>query len=262
MQARSALFDLYGDHLRERGGVAPVSALVRLLSQLDVAAPAVRTAISRMVRQGWLLPVTTERGPGYELTVRATRRLDEAAERIYRTRVAPPWDNRWALAVLPHTAERSRRERIQRAMEYLGYRQLQQDVWIAPRPTPELEPTLAAEDVEPQLFEAAHVGDDAQLLSLWHPDQLAAAYTSWLTEAQDVVSNAGDRPDDETAFAARSKLVHEWRKFLFTDPGLPRELLPAKWPGDDAAHYFDEHANRLAPGAARFVDLCLTRREP
>ena len=31
MQARSALFDLYGDYLRSRGGRAPVAALVRLL---------------------------------------------------------------------------------------------------------------------------------------------------------------------------------------------------------------------------------------
>ena len=32
MQARSALFDLYGDYLRPRGGRAPVAALVRLLA--------------------------------------------------------------------------------------------------------------------------------------------------------------------------------------------------------------------------------------
>jgi phenylacetic acid degradation operon negative regulatory protein len=52
VHARSALFDLYGDHLRARGDWAPVAALVRLLAPLDVTAPAVRTAISRMVRQG------------------------------------------------------------------------------------------------------------------------------------------------------------------------------------------------------------------
>ena len=57
MQARSALFDLYGDYLRSRGGRAPVAALVRLLAPLEIAAPAVRTAVSRMVRQGWLVPV-------------------------------------------------------------------------------------------------------------------------------------------------------------------------------------------------------------
>ena len=78
MNARSALFDLYGDHLRARGGQAPVAALVRLLAPLGVAAPAVRTAVSRMVRQGWLEPVRLAGRPGYALTPRAVRRLDEA----------------------------------------------------------------------------------------------------------------------------------------------------------------------------------------
>jgi phenylacetic acid degradation operon negative regulatory protein len=58
-------------------------------------------------------------------------------------------------------------------------------------------------------------------------------------------------------FAIRSELVHEWRKFLFTDPGLPRELLPARWPGISAAEMFHAEADRLLPAAARFVDCCL-----
>jgi phenylacetic acid degradation operon negative regulatory protein len=93
MQARSALFDLYGDYLRPRGGRAPVAALVRLLAPLGIAAPAVRTAVSRMVRQGWLLPVRLAAGPGYQLSVKAVHRLDEAAARIYRT-PRPQWDGR------------------------------------------------------------------------------------------------------------------------------------------------------------------------
>ena len=56
MNARSALFDLYGDHLRSRGGRARVASLVALLAPLGIAAPAVRTAVSRMVKQGWLKP--------------------------------------------------------------------------------------------------------------------------------------------------------------------------------------------------------------
>src|SRR5438552_3025223 len=122
MQARSALFDVYGDHVRVRGGVAPVAALVRLLAPLDIAAPAVRTAISRMVRQGWLAPTGTASGRGYALTERATRRLDEAAARIYRNRPVEPWDGQWSIAVTSHSANRTARDRAHRALEYLGYR--------------------------------------------------------------------------------------------------------------------------------------------
>jgi phenylacetic acid degradation operon negative regulatory protein len=78
----------------------------------------------------------------------------------------------------------------------------------------------------------------------------------WLDEAQAIVG-AGYETDEE-AFAVRSRLVHEWRKFLFRDPGLPRALLPADWPGDKAAAYFDAEAARLLPAAGRFVDGCLS----
>ncbi len=58
-------------------------------------------------------------------------------------------------------------------------------------------------------------------------------------------------------FAARFHLVHEWRKFLFTDPGLPAELLPERWPGRVAEELFQDEATRLEPGATRFVVRCL-----
>ena len=263
MQARSALFDLYGDHLRTRGGYAPVAALVRLLACLDIAAPAVRTAVSRMVRQGWLTPVTTDGGRGYGLTERATRRLDEAATRIYRLRPPQSWDGHWSVALLSHTPNRTRRERLARGLEYLGYRQIHADGWIAPRPAPELRSIAAAEEVEVTQFLGRLEGDDAELVErLWRPQELAAAYRRWLDEAQALVTAAGPEPDQPTAFAVRSTLLHEWRKFLFRDPGLPGELLPADWPGRAAAAYFDAESRRLLPAASAYVDHCLHRRDP
>jgi phenylacetic acid degradation operon negative regulatory protein len=261
MQARSALFDLYGDHLRTRGGYAPVAALVRLLARLDIAAPAVRTAVSRMVRQGWLIPVVTDAGRGYQLTERASLRLDEAAARIYRLRPPQAWDGRWSIALLAHTPNRTRRERVQRGLEYLGYRQLHPDGWIAPRPVAELESVAAAEGVEVTHFVGRLDGEDADLVErLWQPRRLATDYAHWLDDARSLVSAAGPSPDDPTAFAIRSTLLHEWRKFLFRDPGLPKELLPPDWPGQAAADYFDAESTRLLPAASAYVDHCLHRR--
>jgi phenylacetic acid degradation operon negative regulatory protein len=59
------------------------------------------------------------------------------------------------------------------------------------------------------------------------------------------------------AFAESQQLLHAWRKFLFRDPGLPAELLPAGWPGTAAAEFFDRHTARLAPAASEFLDRCL-----
>lgn len=258
MNARSALFDLYGDHVRARGGGARIAALVRLLAPLGVAAPAVRTAVSRMVRQGWLHPVRIAGASGYALTDRADRRLEEAAARIYRTDGTAPWDGRWHVVVPERSAQRAVRERLRNGLAYLGYAPVGDGTWIAARPSPELTSLLATENLRAERFKARHQGDDAELVRrAWDLDAVGRSYRRWLTDARRLVAGLPAEPSDEDAFAVRSRLVHEWRKFLFTDPGLPRELLPVVWPGDDAASFFDEHAWRLHPAASRFVDGCL-----
>ncbi|HEX2177588.1 MAG TPA: PaaX family transcriptional regulator C-terminal domain-containing protein [Nocardioidaceae bacterium] len=261
MDARSALFDLYGDHLRHRGGEAPVAALIRLLGALDVAAPAVRTAVSRMVRQGWLQPVRLGSGPGYALTRKAYSRLDEAATRIYRTR-DQAWDGQWHMLVLKQPGDRSTRERVRAGLAFLGYAPLSDNTWVGPRESDEVDALLASDSVHAHRFVARLDGDPAGLAaSTWDLAGLGRSYDRWRTDAERLVAEAGDAPSDELSFAVRSRLLHEWRKFLFADPGLPRELLPPRWPGEDAAELFDTEARRLLPGAQRFVTTCLDRTE-
>jgi len=258
VNARSALFDVYGDHLRTRGGAAPVAALLRMLAPLDVAAPAVRTAVSRMVRQGWLTPIRLDLGPGYRVTAQAERRLGAAASRIYRRGIAP-WDGRWHVLVLDRVPERSRRDRVRSGLGYLGYAPLGDETWISPRVSTEVDALLSAEGVRALRFRSAHDGDQAMLAaSAWDLAGIGRTYASWLEDARRLVGDPARALADEEAFTIRSRLVHEWRKFLFRDPSLPRELLPADWPGDVAAAFFDDQAERLAPGAGRFVDCCLT----
>jgi phenylacetic acid degradation operon negative regulatory protein len=257
VDARSALFDLYGDHLRSRGAAAPVAALVRLLGPLGITAPAVRTAVSRMARQDWLVAVRLPEGAGYALTPRAVRRLDEAAERIYR-HGAPDWDGRWHLIVIARVRERARRDRLRAALGYLGYAPIDETTWISPRPSVELEALLEAERVRAERFMASYDGNARGLLArAWDTDGLAHAYRRWLAVAAELVAGVGQDTPDETVFATRSRLVHEWRKFLFRDPGLPAELLPRQWPGREAAELFEAESARLLPAAARFVDCCL-----
>ncbi|MFI6482647.1 PaaX family transcriptional regulator C-terminal domain-containing protein [Nonomuraea sp. NPDC050663] len=252
MNARAALFDLYGDHLRPRGGRASVAALLRLLAPLDIAAPAVRTAVSRMVRQGWLRPLRLAQGPGYGLTPKCVTRLDEAALRIYRAGTLD-WSGRWHLIVFEPVRERPRRERLRADLVFLGYAPLSETTWIGPRPSPELDPLLAPHRAD--CFEAVLDGDPRELVArAWDLTAIGQAYEKWLTEA---VALIGALPFDATpneVFATRSRLVHGWRNFLFRDPGLPAQLLPAGWPGEKARAYFEQEAARLMPAAAAFVD--------
>lgn len=248
---------MYGDHLRSRGGAAPVAALVRMLAPLEIAAPAVRTAISRMVRQRWLTPVQLSQGAGYRLTPRAEQRLADAANRIYRSGLAP-WDHRWHLLVIDHIADRAARERVRGGLIYLGYALLRDDTWISPRASREVDALLENEAARGQRFWAEHDGDDAALTATaWDLEGLGRAYARWLHDTRDWIGGTRADCSDREAFVVRSRLVHEWRKFLFKDPGLPHELLPENWPGAAAAAFFDAEAARLLPGTERYVDDCL-----
>ncbi|PPK70146.1 PaaX family transcriptional regulator C-terminal domain-containing protein [Actinokineospora auranticolor] len=258
MRARSALFDVFGGHLRGRGGSASIAALVKLLEPLGFGAPAIRTAVSRMVRQGWLAPVRLAEGPGYALTARAERRLDEAAARIYRT-ARSTWDHRWHVVVLEELPSRGTRDRLASSLRLLGYGPLGPATWVAPRPSAELAEVLAAEEVAARTFHGPHDGADADLAArAWDLTGLGEQYREFVDTWAPLLSAVDDR-DPAESFAAAQRLLHAWRGFLFHDPGLPPELLPAAWPGDRAARFFDEQTARLAPAVGEFLDDCLNR---
>jgi phenylacetic acid degradation operon negative regulatory protein len=259
MHARSALFDVYGDHLRTRGHRAAVADLVRLLAPIGIAAPAVRTAISRMVSQGWLEPATVEGHRGYAATPQAIRRLEEASERIYRRRDTR-WDGCWQLLFLDPFPSRTVRASVLRDLPYLGYAELDDRVWVSPWVRAELGETLARAGAGATTARATDFDPPGSPVRAWDIEAIGAEYAAWLDDAAASVEAHLAAHDDpqEAAFAARFHLVHEWRKFLFTDPGLPRELLPDDWAGRRATDYFRREAGRLASASEAFVARTLT----
>ncbi|MDP3893527.1 PaaX family transcriptional regulator C-terminal domain-containing protein [Nocardioides sp.] len=257
MHARSALFDLYGDHLRTRGDQAPVAAVVRLLAPVGIAAPAVRTAISRMVLQEWLEPVTLPSGRGYRATARAIQRLDEAAARIYHLGDRT-WSGSWHLVLLDPIRSRAQRSRLRNELTWLGYAELGDGTWVSPWAPVELTDTLERAGASATTAVATDFDPPGRPVHAWDLSALGEEYSRWLDEVDGSLAALRSCDDeDEADFAARFHLVHEWRKFLFRDPWLPDELLPADWPGRAAAGRFAELAGSLEPGAARFVDRCL-----
>ena len=102
------------------------------------------------------------------------------------------------------------------------------------------------------------VSDGVATITLNRPDAMNSLDVAAKEALLDAVRSVADDPD-EAAFAARFHLVHEWRKFLFTDPGLPRELLPDDWPGRRASDYFRGEADRLAAASEAFVARTLSR---
>ncbi|ANS80397.1 Phenylacetic acid degradation operon negative regulatory protein paaX [Serinicoccus hydrothermalis] len=254
MQARSAVVDLFGDHLRRRGWWAPVSAILTLTGTVEVGAPATRTAISRLAAQGWLEPRTDTGLRGYAASARARDRWHRAHDRIYAGSPAP-WDGRWHMVHVDSGGDRRRREQVAATLTYLGYGRLGGGGWVSPRPSPELADSLGPLEVGwVAVHGALDPAQDGSVLAsrVWDLEELAAAHRRFEAGLPGVEEAARTGP--EQSYRARTLLVHEWRRFLFRDPELPPQVLPPDWPGQRARARFLELARALAPAADHYVD--------
>lgn len=255
MRARSALFTLFGDVVRPTGGDAWLTSLTACMRALGFTPEATRTALHRMTAEGWVVTTRVGRFARYRLTAQGVDRLEEAAARIYRLR-AVEWDGRWRLLVCPQAG---RDETVSRALRWMGFGRLSTDVWVSPHPHGErLARLLRAsglDDLSVRFLadSPGNATDDARIVSTaWDLAALRDAHRAFCDRWSGRSGVDVDAPAE--AFAARIRLVHDWRSFLFLDPGLPPALLPPDWLGEDAARLFRGVYTDVEDAAWRFYD--------
>ncbi|MFV0280782.1 MAG: PaaX family transcriptional regulator C-terminal domain-containing protein, partial [Rhodoblastus sp.] len=70
----------------------------------------------------------------------------------------------------------------------------------------------------------------------WRLGEIAGAYRNFVETFRPVARalRGGANVDPQLCFIVRTLLIHEFRRVQLRDPLLPRQLLPAGWPGDTA----------------------------
>lgn len=265
MRSRSVLFTLFGDYIRHYGGEVSVSSLTRMMEELGFSPPAVRAAIFRMSRQGWLVSRRVGRSSFYSLTKQGLRRLDAGARRIYKVR-PDLWDGRWRILTYSiQESERRNRDDLRTQLTWHGFGLLTTATWITPW---DLRDQISDLIEQRQLgrhvayFLADHRGfgtTEDLVRRCWDLESISANYqrflAEWTPRAEEFYRlQAANEMQDNACFRERILLVHEWRKFLFVDPKLPAELLPQDWSGHRAAELFETMYQLVSPCATRFFD--------
>ena len=263
-RAASLIFTLYGDFGALCADKLPVAGLIALMAEFGIAEQAVRQALSRMAAQGWLERIREGGRALYALTEKGAHRIAQIAPRIYQP--AAEWDGRWRMVVYG-VPERKRqlRDRLRKDLTLLGLAPLQPSIWISPRDVrtevlelakqPELSRTV-------QLFVGDYEGpsSDRELLErCWDVGKIVSAYREFIAlyETHFEKERSSHSLTERDAFVERLQLVQDFRKFLYTDPGLPSALLPAHWPGSVASGVFRQYYALIAPKAERFFKAAL-----
>ncbi|MEM7545867.1 MAG: PaaX family transcriptional regulator C-terminal domain-containing protein [Pseudomonadota bacterium] len=227
---------IFGDAIAPRGGAIAMSDLSTLLELLGAESGAIRTAMSRLAGDGWVTRTKVGRRSYYALSESGLRSIRAASPRIY---AAEPqeWDRVWTVALGPG-AER---------LETDGFRRVASGTWLRPGPPPPNESN--------NLFLVTGTGASPDWLrATLSPPDLAARYASLAANWQDFEPTCITAPAE--AMAARTLLIHDWRRVLLRDAPLPRALRPANWPGVAARDMVARHYAALAPISERWLDRC------
>lgn len=253
IRAGSLIVTLYGDAIAPRGGSLWLGSLNHLMAPFGIEPGLVRTAMSRLVSEGWFERNRVGKSSYYKLSPRGADEFAEAGELIYRVS-EEPWDGRLGIVVLMSEDAKSRQVRRE-ALAGAGYGQLAPNVMIHPRPA--TLPSPAADDILQTTTADAEFASLARLAaSAWSLEPLAAAYTSFIEDIGPLArsSRSIERLTETDAFLLRILLIHEWRRIVLRDPALPRELLPPDWPGTRARDLCATVYRAAREGCERFLD--------
>jgi phenylacetic acid degradation operon negative regulatory protein len=282
---RALIVTIYGLYARQTDGWLSVASLIRLMAGLGADEPAVRSSISRLKRRGILESRRVGGAAGYGLSAAGREALAEGDRRIFGRPRARLSDG-WLLAVFSvPESQRQQRHALRARLTWLGFGTVSAGVWIAPghlagETRQVLQRTGLAGYVA--LFRADYLafGDVADLVGQWWDlDRLQRMYQEFRDEYEPLLrswpaaaggTDGGDGSDgegggdgaggsdgtggsDSEAFAAYVRVLTDWRRLPFLDPGLPAELLPAQWHGTHAADLFAGLRARLDEPARRHV---------
>jgi phenylacetic acid degradation operon negative regulatory protein len=253
IRAGSLIVTLFGDAVAPRGGELSLASLIEIMAAFRVAPGVVRTALSRLVAEGWFERRRIGRNSFYRLSGTGRAAFETATEKIYGG-IHHRWDGAFAMVLLDQTGERGQ---ARARLEALGFGAISPDLLIAPTDLADVQVEagvrLAARPVEPEA--ARRLAERA-----WPVSGLAARYRAFaaLFAGAGAALHQGTPGADLDALVVRVLLIHEYRRIVLRDPLLPPELLPDPWAGDEARRLCGTIYRAVAPAAERWLDAHAT----
>lgn len=258
IQPRELIVTLFGLYARERQNWLSVAAVVKLMSEVGVDGPAVRSSISRLKRRGVLESHKRGGTAGYSLSASALDVLAAGDIRIFKRSRATVEDG-WLLVVFSvPESERDKRHALRTTLTKLGFGTVTPGVWVAPgNLTREARERISRLDLASyvDLFTADYhaFGDlRSKIRGWWDLDELAALYEDFLRRYRPIRGQVGSL-SPRKALQAYVPMLTRWRRLPYLDPGLPLALLPRGWKGATAEDLFDELNNALSGPAAGYA---------
>ncbi|SNT05134.1 PaaX family transcriptional regulator C-terminal domain-containing protein [Antarctobacter heliothermus] len=210
----SLLVTVFGELARD-GAAIPAAVLGEITTRIGIRPEAMRVALHRLRKDGWIDSTRQGRSSHYRLTAEGRAQTVAATPRIYA--VDPPSESAFLVLTDPSSP--------------LIWSD--KDVWVTPHAVLTARPPQGAEIFATPL-------SAAQVLPRWMRaktcDDATAALSADLAARLGRLEGALDRadlPDPLQTAALRVLVVHSWRRIVLKAPDLPDFVLPDTWAGPD-----------------------------
>jgi phenylacetic acid degradation operon negative regulatory protein len=237
----SLVITVFGDAIVPRGGRVALVALQDVMGRLRIEAGALRTAMSRLAADHWVMRERDGRNSFYRLAEEGRHAFDLATRRIYAAG-PPAWEGAWTVAIAPPDIPAELRWK----MEEAGFLRVEGGVYLRPRTRNASDPSDALAGM--LVIHGSSAEHPEAMRTLWPSEAVAAAYRTFIEAHRPLLEalkrGGALRPLD--AMAGRALLIHDWRRIVLRDPGLPLSLLPKDWPGEAARSLARDIYGRLA----------------
>ena len=247
VRTQALMFTVWGGYIYLREIKTPVwiGSLIELFGEMGYSEQAVRLALSRMCRHGWLKREKVETRSYYSMTGKGLEFLKQGAKRLF-PQIMPNsnWDGLWRMFIYSIPEKHSKlRSIVRKELMWLGCGSLAYGVWISPNP---IEKDIEALIQEYKLtnfteFFVAQGRDltyDRKMVErCWNLDKVNQLYIEFIENYQAKLQEFGDDVPDSLCFRNRVQLNYDFRKLIFQDPDLPKELQPDNWKGEEAAKF-------------------------
>ncbi|MFJ8746341.1 PaaX family transcriptional regulator C-terminal domain-containing protein [Embleya sp. NPDC127516] len=238
----------------------PSRVFLDALDRLDVAAPAARATLNRMVHRDLLHRGRDGREAVYTISAACRNVLLQGKGRVLSRTPFEHRDDRWTLLSFslpePH---RDLRHQLRSRLQWAGFGCARDGLWIAPGTVDITEALdgLDLPDAEDSFLDAfaAQPLPPTRMHRLvrraWDLDALRAAHEAFLARWERHDPNTGD------PLPLLASVLADWIHLLRTDPGLPATHLGPDWPAARSAAAFHALHDRCEQPARDAFDASL-----
>ena len=219
----SIIVTIFGDMAQNAGDEISGAVISALTERMGIKPAAMRVALHRLRKDGWIESVRDGRISRYHLSDHGRAESASASGKIYGDRdLAGPWQ----LLVLPPLGHEERM-RAERHLIGIDYAPLGSSTYLG-RAAP------IGLDVEPFAMEVCWRRVPDWLKSSLASRELSDAYDDLRNRLEAVADLLhSNRPASPLEIVTlRALIVHHWRRLVLRHPDLPAAFYPDRWPGE------------------------------